>query len=266
MDKVTLHHVLSNIAVQAFPAAERAPIKAIAERYPWFAAGQLAYFASLESITHKDISSIAAFKSDPYLFAVFVKRCQEMQHRQNVLSANEAPKEDILALINEIPNSNPIEEAKELKAQNIPPPLDDIEQPDRVEKAAPEAISEVEVDKSLMVMMSFTDWLFHFKHKTEKEKQEEKDKKALKTSWQKEKLAALSEEEEEEIPEEIFKQAMDSISENTVISEPLAIILAKQGKTDKAIDMYKKLSLRNPEKNLYFADRIKELINIKDFT
>ena len=58
---------------------------------------------------------------------------------------------------------------------------------------------------------------------------------------------------------------MDSISENAIISESLAIILGKQGKIDKAIDMYKKLSLRNPEKNLYFADRIKELTTIKDY-
>ena len=54
---------------------------------------------------------------------------------------------------------------------------------------------------------------------------------------------------------------MDSISmENALISESLAVILAKQGKTDKAIEMYKKLSLRNPEKNSYFADRIKDLL------
>jgi pentatricopeptide repeat protein len=54
---------------------------------------------------------------------------------------------------------------------------------------------------------------------------------------------------------------MDSISmENALISESLAEILAKQGKTDKAIEMYKKLSLRNPEKNSYFADRIKDLL------
>jgi pentatricopeptide repeat protein len=48
--------------------------------------------------------------------------------------------------------------------------------------------------------------------------------------------------------------------ENALISESLAEILAKQGKTDKAIEMYKKLSLRNPEKNSYFADRIKDLL------
>lgn len=115
-------------------------------------------------------------------------------------------------------------------------------------------------DKSLMVMMSFMDWLHHFRSKTQAEQEEEREKKALKTAWQKEKLSAIVEEEEEEIPENIFKQAMESISlETTLISESLAKLLAKQGKTDKAIEMYKKLSLRNPEKSAYFADLIKEI-------
>lgn len=123
----------------------------------------------------------------------------------------------------------------------------------------PDHFSSIE-DKSLMVMMSFMDWLHHFQHKTQAEQEEEREKKALKTAWQKEKLSAIVEEEEEEIPENIFKQAMESISlESTLISESLARLLAKQGKTDKAIDMYKKLSLRNPEKSAYFADLIKEI-------
>jgi len=95
--------------------------------------------------------------------------------------------------------------------------------------------------------------------------QQRKVKDIARTAGRNEKLAAATEEENEEIPEDIFKQAMDSISENAIISESLAIILGKQGKIDKAIDMYKKLSLRNPEKNLYFADRIKELTTIKDY-
>jgi hypothetical protein len=57
-----------------------------------------------------------------------------------------------------------------------------------------------------------------------------------------------------------FTQAMNSITEeSSLISEALAEILAKQGKIDKAIAMYKKLSLRNPEKSTYFANRIQEI-------
>mgnify|MGYP002779171742 CR=1 FL=1 len=47
-----------------------------------------------------------------------------------------------------------------------------------------------------------------------------------------------------------------------IISENLASILIKQGRIDKAIDMYAKLSLRFPEKSAYFASRIEDLKNL----
>ncbi len=119
-------------------------------------------------------------------------------------------------------------------------------------------------DKSLMVMMSFSEWLLHFKNTTEKQKEEKKDQKALKTMWQKEKLAAAMEEENEEIPENVFEMAVNSITkEDGLASESLADIYIKQGKYDKAIEMYRKLSLRNPKKNAYFALKIEEVLKEK---
>ncbi|PIP54680.1 MAG: hypothetical protein COX07_03980 [Bacteroidetes bacterium CG23_combo_of_CG06-09_8_20_14_all_32_9] len=50
-----------------------------------------------------------------------------------------------------------------------------------------------------------------------------------------------------------------SHNEIDLVSEPLADIYAKQGLTDKAIIMFEKLSLKYPEKNVYFANRILEL-------
>lgn len=129
---------------------------------------------------------------------------------------------------------------------------------------AQEADEENEKEKQLMVMMSFSDWLMHFKTKKEKQKEEEEDQKALKTMWQKEKLAAALEEENEEIPEGVFEMAVNSIkNEDDLVSESLAEIMIKQGKFDKAIEMYRKLSLRNPQKNAYFADKIEKLIKEK---
>ncbi|HNB80964.1 MAG TPA: hypothetical protein PLP34_01710 [Chitinophagaceae bacterium] len=132
--------------------------------------------------------------------------------------------------------------------------------PEAMEASKQDEQFEEDPDTSLMVMMSFTDWLQHFKKKTESEKEEEKEQRALKTAWQKEKLAAAADEEIDEIPEPIFKQAMESISSETdLVSESLAEILTRQGKKDKAIAMYKKLSLRNPEKSAYFARLIEDL-------
>ena len=44
-----------------------------------------------------------------------------------------------------------------------------------------------------------------------------------------------------------------------IISETLAELMAKQGYTDKAIEMYNRLSLLFPDKNAYFACKIEEL-------
>ena len=116
-----------------------------------------------------------------------------------------------------------------------------------------------------MVMMSFSEWLLHFKTRTQKEKEEREDQKALKTMWQKEKLAAALEEENEEIPENVFEMAVNSITrEEGLLSEALADVYEKQGKHEKAIDMYRKLSLRNPQKNTYFARKIEKILKEKE--
>jgi len=54
-------------------------------------------------------------------------------------------------------------------------------------------------------------------------------------------------------------------SSNTVrevVTEAMASVLEKQGKKDKAIELYNKLSFLNPDKRTYFADKIKNLKGI----
>ncbi len=146
-----------------------------------------------------------------------------------------------------------------------------LQQGEKISEEIPLEINELrdagglsEEDKSLMVVMSFSEWLLHFKNSAERQKEESKDQKALKTMWQKEKLAAAMEEENEEIPETVFEMAVNSISkEEGLVSETLAEIHIKQGKYDKAIEMYRKLSLRNPQKSVYFARKIEEALKDK---
>ena len=83
----------------------------------------------------------------------------------------------------------------------------------------------------------------------------------IRSLWQKEKLAAAFQEENDEIPENVFDMAVNSITmEEDMASESLANIYIKQEKYDKAIEMYRKLSLLYPEKNLYFARKIDEIL------
>lgn len=115
-------------------------------------------------------------------------------------------------------------------------------------------------EKSLMVVMSFAEWLSYLQTKTQKEQEEIEGQRALKALWQKQKIAEALEEQDEEIPDAVFEMAVNSIlPEEGLISESLANVYAMQGKKDKAIELFKKLSLRNPEKNAYFAQKIKNL-------
>jgi len=137
--------------------------------------------------------------------------------------------------------------------------------PEREEILAAPILSQEESggtddEKSLMVVMSFAEWLKHISHKNRKAREEEAEQKALKAMWQKQKLAAAMEEESDEIPEQVFEMAVNSISrKEELVSESLAEVYVKQGKKQKAIELYQKLSLLNPEKNTYFAAKIESL-------
>jgi hypothetical protein len=53
--------------------------------------------------------------------------------------------------------------------------------------------------------------------------------------------------------------AAHSLEQKEVITETMAEVLVKQGRKDRAIELYHKLSLLNPSKNAYFAAKIEQL-------
>jgi len=53
--------------------------------------------------------------------------------------------------------------------------------------------------------------------------------------------------------------AEDSIHQSDVWTEAMAEVWTKQGNTQKAIEVYNKLSLLNPSKRAYFATKIENL-------
>lgn len=61
---------------------------------------------------------------------------------------------------------------------------------------------------------------------------------------------------------DVQKLADTSNSAKEVVTEAMAAVLGKQGKKDKAIELYNKLSFLNPDKSVYFAAQIQKL---KDF-
>lgn len=65
--------------------------------------------------------------------------------------------------------------------------------------------------------------------------------------------------------EQVADLAKESVNFNKdLVSENLAIIFSKQGKTDKAIEIYKKLIWKYPQKKAYFATQIKDLEKKRD--
>jgi hypothetical protein len=54
-----------------------------------------------------------------------------------------------------------------------------------------------------------------------------------------------------------FADSSNTVRE--VVTEAMASVLEKQGKNEKAIELYNKLSFLNPHKSAYFADKIKKL-------
>jgi hypothetical protein len=62
-------------------------------------------------------------------------------------------------------------------------------------------------------------------------------------------------------PEEVEAQRIADASNTAreVVTEAMALVLEKQGKRDKAVQLYRKLTFLNPDKSAYFAAKIKNL-------
>ncbi|MBR4119656.1 MAG: hypothetical protein IKK64_06215 [Bacteroidales bacterium] len=72
---------------------------------------------------------------------------------------------------------------------------------------------------------------------------------------------------EEEIIDNLNEEEYNRPIEEEFLTESLAHIYIKQRKYERALEIIKEISLKNPEKNIYFADQIrfleKLIINIK---
>ena len=98
-------------------------------------------------------------------------------------------------------------------------------------------------DKLGRQLKSFTQWLKHMKKLGPED--------------------ALTAGKESEGEATIPKIADSSNTQREVVTEAMAEVLEMQGKADKAIQVYIKLSFLYPDKSAYFADKIKNLKGIK---
>lgn len=102
-------------------------------------------------------------------------------------------------------------------------------------------ITKAPQDKLTAKMLKFTDWL-----------------KKMKTTKPEINITV----DDPELDKAIQNIAATSNQSREVVTETMAEIFAKQGKTEKAIQLYIKLSFLIPEKSTYFANKLKELKGI----
>ena len=103
-------------------------------------------------------------------------------------------------------------------------------------------LSAIPQDKLTAHLRKFTDWLKQVKHSTQTGPND------LGTNPEMEKAVA--------------ENAKNSNETREILTETMADVLIKQGQTDKAIQLYIKLSFLNPEKSSYFAAKIEQLKGI----
>jgi hypothetical protein len=116
--------------------------------------------------------------------------------------------------------------------------------------------AEILNEKGASEMKSFTSWLKDIKSTF--------SEKSTKQQYH-EQLTRSYEDFDPEVSEAVEKMAMESITlTDDVVSETLAEIWAKQRQYQTAIHIYQKLSLLNPNKSAYFAQKIQEIQLLKD--
>ena len=97
---------------------------------------------------------------------------------------------------------------------------------------------ELPKDKLAKQLKSFTEWLKTMKRLP---------------------AAQVTQNVESSAEKKVEALADHSVSESDVVTEAMAEVWLKQGNTEKALDIYNKLSLLNPSKKAYFAAKIENL-------
>lgn len=232
---------MSNQFSDIFSSADTAHLENITGKYPWCSVAQLAllqqYKKNNPAQADKQATKTALFFNNSnwlnwqlHLLSKAHDISEETEEIHGDPVDNEEQKENIKQSLSEITSQS---DTRETTIEFEPLHTTDYFASQGI-KLTDEPVTH---DKLGSQMKSFTEWLKSMK-KVHKEKLGEGDEQTDKTIQQ---IA-----EHSNVVAQVFTEAM-------------ADVLIKQNKTEKAIEVYEKLSLINPSKSAYFAAKIDSL-------
>ena len=246
-------------------------LREVIERYPYFQAAQMMLAKNLKTENHIDqlnqLQLAAVMVPDRKLFHDYLHDKKKIQPKVEEIVVEVKQQEPTLEIVSEAP-AEIVEVERESLYDLIPEPivyqLETADLPELPTKEIEEKEEAVEPGE-----LSFSEWLEYTK--TGKSPSEVPETGKLKrkkpqSSHSNIELVDHFLSQQSDKPKkraEFFnpqKAGAKSLEENfTVISETLAIIYFQQEKYELAKQSYEALSLKYPEKSVYFAARLKEI-------
>lgn len=225
-------------------------LQQLANRHPYFGAAQLLLAKKLQSVDQSlyklQVEKTALFFHNPLWLdhllndtgdAVEITLEKEIEKIEKVVAEIQAAPEPVLEVVPAPPG--PVVETTPAKPEILFEPFH------TVDYFASQGIKirdeELAKDKLGRQLKSFTEWLKTMKRLP---------------------VTEIIKQAEQGVEKKVEQLAETSIQERQVVTEAMAEVWEKQGNSEKAIEIYNKLSLLEPGKNAYFAAKIAELKKI----
>lgn len=223
-------------------------------QYPYFA--HIRWFKALKAASDGNseaaVSEAALFSCWPLRIAQFLEYRHPVDHQPDGLVDFKETSNDQMAQSPVPDHHEPAERTGKNQDHELPPLIQPLFTRDYFAYTGQKLPDQIDDDKrpTMEQLHSFTGWLRTLKHHHGDTDPDLKEDAAS--------MAARVENEDISIR----KNAEQSLkTDQDILTEAMAEVRLNNGQVDKAIDIYEKLSLSNPEKSTYFAQKIADLKN-----
>lgn len=283
-------HILQNSNTILSPKQTR-ELEDIIEEYPYFQAARALHLKGLKNLDsykyNNALKTTAAYTTDRDVLFDYITSKEFIQNNiADTIAGRGSKLEDQKAISEEIePNPNAESMMGEAEELALPQNIKDAEQilnPELFKSKTPEKPtlpaqkkSKQETDLQLGKPIpftkkekhSFTEWL-QLTSKTEEVETEENVMEELERKKKFELLDRFIQKNPKIVPQENIKPKVNikestKFDKNELMTETLAKVYLEQKKYKKAIQAYKILSLKYPEKSGFFADQIQAVKNLQ---